>query len=161
MALRSAWELQRYLAPVSRACRSSMSSRTPRGKPVKPVDLISLSGPTITEPTRRPLSLLQWAIWWASIMKRWSQVLENIECPRSKRPCTPTFPSVGHAPCRHRVGRPTSLRSRRSRQVTDWSRLYQPPNRAEEKRGCRRGCRGLGHDLEARRDAREGASAAG
>src|SRR5271170_2803096 len=65
-----------------------MSSRTPRGKPLKPVDLISLSGPTITAPTRRPLSLLQWAIWWASIMKRWSQVLENIECPRSKRSCS-------------------------------------------------------------------------
>src|SRR6476646_7315211 len=91
MALRSAWELQRCLAPVSREWRSGMSSRTPRGKPLKPVDLISLSGPTITAPTRRPLSLLQWAIWWASIMKRWSQVLENIECPRSKRSCTPTF----------------------------------------------------------------------
>ena len=55
-----------------------MSSRTPRGKPLKPVDLISRSGPTITAPTRRPLSLLQWAIWWASNMKRWSQLLENI-----------------------------------------------------------------------------------
>src|SRR5258708_6335192 len=85
MALRSAWELQRYFAPVSREWRSGMSSRTPRGKPLNPVDLISLSGPTITAPTRRPLSLLQWAIWWASIMKRWSQVLENIRYPRSQR----------------------------------------------------------------------------
>jgi hypothetical protein len=31
--------------------------------------------------------LLQWAIWWASIIKRWSQVLENIECPRSNTAC--------------------------------------------------------------------------
>src|ERR1700676_1357589 len=78
MALRSAWELQRYFAPVSRECRASTSSRTPRGKPLKPVDLISLSGPTITAPTRRPFSLLQRAIWCASSMNRWSQALENI-----------------------------------------------------------------------------------
>src|SRR5713101_3565760 len=78
MALRSAWELHRYLAPVSRQCLASTSSRTPRGKPLKPVDLISLSGPTMTAPTRRPFSLLQRAISCASSMNLSSQALENI-----------------------------------------------------------------------------------
>src|SRR5215471_14519432 len=78
IALRSAWELQRYFAPVSRQCLASTSSRTPRGNPLKPVDLISLSGPTTTAPTRRPFSLLQRAIWCASSMNLSSQVLENI-----------------------------------------------------------------------------------
>src|SRR5262249_27868572 len=53
-------------------------SRTPRGKPLKPVDLISLSGPTMTAPTRRPFSLLQRAISCASSMNLSSQALENI-----------------------------------------------------------------------------------
>src|SRR5262244_3745816 len=78
IALRSALELHRYLAPVSRQCLASTSSRTPRGKPLKPVDLISLSGPTMTAPTRRPFSLLQRAISCASSMNLSSQALENI-----------------------------------------------------------------------------------
>src|SRR5260370_8183717 len=81
MALRSAWELHRYLAPVSRQCLASTSSRTPRGKPLKPVDLISLSGPTTTAPTRRPFSLLQRAISCATSMNLSSQPLENIANP--------------------------------------------------------------------------------
>jgi hypothetical protein len=61
----SAWQLQIYLAPVKRECRSSRSSRTPRGRPLNPVERTSLSGPTITAPTRRPFSILHDAKWCA------------------------------------------------------------------------------------------------
>jgi hypothetical protein len=75
IAFCSAWQLQTYLAPVAREWRSSMSSRTPRGSPLKPVERTSLSGPTITAPTCRPFSVLQVAKWCANSINRSSHFL--------------------------------------------------------------------------------------
>jgi hypothetical protein len=78
--------------------------------------------------------LLQWAIWWASIMKRWSQVLENIECPRSKRPCT--IPAASLAPHRATCFRMELM-------ITAGYRLVTPPPTAEsggEQSYCRDFC---------------------
>lgn len=76
IAFLSACSVHLYLA--GRWCRSSTSSSTPRGKPLNPVDRNSLFGPTITQPTPRLRSLLQWAISRARLIQRESQFSSDL-----------------------------------------------------------------------------------
>src|ERR1043165_5535793 len=72
MAFLSACSVHEYFAGLS--CRSTTLSSTPRTKPLKPVERISLSGPTTTQPVFAERSLLQPPIIVATSKKRRSQV---------------------------------------------------------------------------------------
>mmetsp|Transcript_8261 Transcript_8261/g.19431 ORF Transcript_8261/g.19431 Transcript_8261/m.19431 type:complete len:210 (+) Transcript_8261:74-703(+) len=68
IAFSSAWQMSGYFR--LRSSSLSLLSAMPLGRPLKPVERISLSFPTITHPTTVEGSLLHWAIYEDSARNR-------------------------------------------------------------------------------------------
>ncbi len=81
MAFSSAWQISGYF--FSRFVNLSSSSSMPRGNPLNPVERISLSSPTTTQPTLVEGSLLHKEMCLASSMNLKSHLL----LIRTKCPC--------------------------------------------------------------------------